>query len=215
MIRTRVGVGMYPGLAMGAAVALLLQASAPQASAQAAAPGCSTGGDLRQGRRSHPAEELSGVPSTRRRRPDVAQDLRGSAALGSSDQAEAWSTREMPPYRYDKIGIQHLKDDLRLSDADIQTIVRWVDGGAPLGNVADLPAPVQFPDGSKWAYEDRFGPPDLDRADQAVHASGPGAGPLVAADRARRHDRGPLHQGHGRQAVIEGPRRRRTTPTAT
>jgi len=48
-----------------------------------------------------------------------------------------------------------------LSDADIQTIVRWVDGGAPLGDVADLPAPVQFPDGSRWAYEDQFGPPDL------------------------------------------------------
>ena len=27
--------------------------------------------------------------------------------------------REMPPYRYDKVGIQHLKGDLRLSDADI------------------------------------------------------------------------------------------------
>jgi hypothetical protein len=71
------------------------------------------------------------------------------------------AAREMPPYRYDKIGIQHLKDDLRLNEADIQTIVRWVDGGAPLGNVADLPAPVQFPDGTKWAYADEFGPPDI------------------------------------------------------
>jgi hypothetical protein len=69
--------------------------------------------------------------------------------------------REMPPYRYDKVGIQHLKGDLRLSEADIQTIVRWVDSGSPRGNDADLPAPVQFPDGSKWAYEDVFGPPDL------------------------------------------------------
>ena len=69
--------------------------------------------------------------------------------------------REMPPYRYDPIGIQHLKNDLRLSDAEIQTIVRWVDSGAPLGNVADLPAPAQFPDGSKWAWEDELGPPDL------------------------------------------------------
>ena len=69
--------------------------------------------------------------------------------------------REMPPYRYDRVGIQHLKGDLRLSEADIQTIARWVDTGSTLGNVADLPAPVQFPDGSKWAYEDEFGPPDL------------------------------------------------------
>src|SRR5262252_862172 len=35
---------------------------------------------------------------------------------------------EMPPYRYDRgIGIQDLKYDLRLSDAEIQTIARWVD----------------------------------------------------------------------------------------
>lgn len=71
------------------------------------------------------------------------------------------SDREMPPYRYDKVGIQHLKGDLRLSDAQIDTIVRWVDGGAPLGNPADMPAPVRFPDGSKWAYEDELGAPDL------------------------------------------------------
>jgi mono/diheme cytochrome c family protein len=69
--------------------------------------------------------------------------------------------REMPPYRYDKVGIQHLKGDLRLTEADIQTIARWVDSGSPLGNAADMPAPMQFPDGSKWAYEDVFGPPDL------------------------------------------------------
>ena len=67
----------------------------------------------------------------------------------------------MPPYRYDKIGIQDLKDDLRLSEADMQTIVRWVDGGAPQGNPADMPPPRQFSDTSKWAYEDRFGPPDV------------------------------------------------------
>ncbi len=69
--------------------------------------------------------------------------------------------REMPPYRYDAIGIQQLKDDLRLTDAEVQTIVRWVDSGAPLGNVADMPAPKQFADGTKWTYAEQFGPPDL------------------------------------------------------
>jgi mono/diheme cytochrome c family protein len=63
--------------------------------------------------------------------------------------------REMPPYRYDKVGIQHLKNDLRLKDEDIQTIVRWADSGAPLGNLADMPPQPQFPDGSQ------LGPPDL------------------------------------------------------
>lgn len=47
---------------------------------------------------------------------------------------------EMPPYRYDRdVGIQQLKDDLRLSATEVQTIARWVETGAPLGNRADLP----------------------------------------------------------------------------
>lgn len=69
--------------------------------------------------------------------------------------------REMPPYRYDKVGIQHLKNDLRLSDVQIDTIVRWVDSGAPLGNPADMPPPAKFPDGTKWSYEDELGKPDV------------------------------------------------------
>ena len=93
----------------------------------------------------------------------------GPMSLRTYEEVRPWARaiklrvveREMPPYRYDKVGIQHLKGDLRLSEADIQTIARWVDTGSTLGNVADLPAPVQFPDGSKWAYEDEFGPPDL------------------------------------------------------
>ena len=40
---------------------------------------------------------------------------------------------EMPPYRYDRdVGIQKLKNDLRLSEQDIQTIARWVDAGRRL-----------------------------------------------------------------------------------
>ena len=69
---------------------------------------------------------------------------------------------EMPPYRYDRhIGIQDLKDDLRLSESEIETIALWVDEGVPLGDPADLPAPLSFPDLNEWAYEDDFGPPDL------------------------------------------------------
>ncbi|MBI1873125.1 MAG: cytochrome c [Acidobacteria bacterium] len=70
--------------------------------------------------------------------------------------------REMPPYRYDDdVGIQNLKYDLRLSEVEIQTIARWVDNGAPFGNPADLPPPLTFPDPTKWAFADQFGPPDL------------------------------------------------------
>src|SRR5215510_10707256 len=53
--------------------------------------------------------------------------------------------RVMPPWHADP---NHgaFSNDRRLSDADIQTIVRWVDGGAPRGNLADLPAPKKFVD---------------------------------------------------------------------
>ena len=69
---------------------------------------------------------------------------------------------EMPPYRYDRdVGIQRLQHDLRLSEAEIQTVARWVDSGAPLGNPADLPPPVKFPDPSRWAFQDQLGPPDV------------------------------------------------------
>ena len=40
--------------------------------------------------------------------------------------------REMPPYQYDHdIGIQELKNDWRMSDEDINTLVAWVDAGSP------------------------------------------------------------------------------------
>ena len=69
---------------------------------------------------------------------------------------------EMPPYRYDRhIGIQDLKDDLRLSESEIEMIARWVDDGVPLGDPADLPPPIEWPDLNAWTYEDEFGPPDL------------------------------------------------------
>src|SRR5213594_4892698 len=50
------------------------------------------------------------------------------------------SKREMPPWFLDKtIGIQKYKNDPSLSDAEIATVVKWVDAGAPQGNPADMP----------------------------------------------------------------------------
>jgi mono/diheme cytochrome c family protein len=94
----------------------------------------------------------------------------GPMSLTSYQEVRPWAKSikqkvlqgEMPPYRYDRgIGIQNLKFDLRLSDAEIQTIARWVDNGSPQGNPSDLPSPISFPDPSKWAFADQFGPPDL------------------------------------------------------
>jgi len=68
----------------------------------------------------------------------------------------------MPPYAYDRdVGIQALKGDWRLPAEDIQTIVDWVDQGAPLGNAADVPALPNIPDPSEWSLAIEFGQPDL------------------------------------------------------
>ena len=72
-------------------------------------------------------------------------------------------TRQMPPWHIDKtVGIQDFKNDRSLSDEQINTIVRWVDAGAPQGDPKDMPAPKVFPDESKWNFATVFGaPPDL------------------------------------------------------
>ncbi len=66
--------------------------------------------------------------------------------------------REMPPWYIDKnVGVRHFNNDVSLSDQEIATIVKWVDGGAPEGNRADMPPPRQFDAVDKWS----IGDPDL------------------------------------------------------
>ena len=62
--------------------------------------------------------------------------------------------RQMPPWNADP-AIGHFRNDPRLSDAEIATITRWVDGGAPRGNDRDMPALPAFADG--WT----IGTPDV------------------------------------------------------
>jgi hypothetical protein len=87
---------------------------------------------------------------------------KGTAApfsLTSYEEARPWArsirervvTRNMPPWHIDKtVGIRHFANDRSLSDAQIDTIVRWVDAGAPLGNPADLPVAKQWHDDLSW-----------------------------------------------------------------
>jgi hypothetical protein len=68
------------------------------------------------------------------------------------------SQRQMPPFFIDKnVGIHEFKNDDSLSDAEIATIVKWVDEGAPKGNPADMPPPLTFEDKVPW----HIGTPDL------------------------------------------------------
>jgi hypothetical protein len=54
--------------------------------------------------------------------------------------------RQMPPWNADP-SVGHFKNDPSLTAQEIDTISRWVDGGAPRGNDADMPAVPQFADG--------------------------------------------------------------------
>ena len=54
----------------------------------------------------------------------------------------------MPPWYVEKdIGIQHYKNDPSLSDQELALIQAWVANGAPEGDPADLPAPIDWGDG--------------------------------------------------------------------
>ena len=62
---------------------------------------------------------------------------------------------DMPPWHMDKtIGIQQFVNDISLTADELDTIVRWVDAGAPRGNPADLPPAKQWPSGERWRVGD-------------------------------------------------------------
>ena len=86
-------------------------------------------------------------------------------SLLTYEEARPWArsikqkvtSREMPPWYIDRnIGITEFKDDPSLRDAEIETISKWVDAGAPMGNAADMPKPRQFGDLDQW----HIGKPD-------------------------------------------------------
>jgi len=61
--------------------------------------------------------------------------------------------REMPPFYIDKnVGISEFKNDASLSDAEIATIAKWVDSGAPRGNPADMPPPRKFESNDRFHF---------------------------------------------------------------
>ena len=58
----------------------------------------------------------------------------------------AVASRKMPPWFADpRYG--HFKNDMSLTQSQIDTIVKWVDAGAPEGKAKDAPPPVKWPEG--------------------------------------------------------------------
>ncbi len=65
--------------------------------------------------------------------------------------------REMPPwYVESNVGVRAFKEDPSLSDEEIATVGLWVDAGAPRGNPADAPPPIELASLDEW----RIGTPE-------------------------------------------------------
>ena len=69
----------------------------------------------------------------------------------------------MPPWDIDKtVGVQKFKNDRSLSDAEVETIVRWVDAGAPQGDPKAMPAARAWPEDQGWNFAKLFGQKEPD-----------------------------------------------------
>jgi hypothetical protein len=92
-------------------------------------------------------------------------------SLVSYEEARPWvrsiktrvAARQMPPWHIDPtVGIQHFKNDRSLTEEQIDTIVRWVDAGAPKGDPKDMPPPKEWPSEQGWNFAAALGQePDL------------------------------------------------------
>jgi hypothetical protein len=93
-------------------------------------------------------------------------------SLQSYEESRPWarsirqrvSSRQMPPWHIDKtVGIQEFKNDRSLSDAQIATILAWIDQGTVKGDPKDMPSARVWPSDQGWNYAARFGQkePDL------------------------------------------------------
>jgi hypothetical protein len=91
-------------------------------------------------------------------------------SLVTYEEARPWAksikqrviTRQMPPWHIDpNVGVQQFKNDMSLSTEQIDTLVRWVDSGAPMGDPKDMPAPKQWPAENEWKATKELGQPDL------------------------------------------------------
>ena len=116
----------------------------------------------------------------------------GPMSFTSYEEVRPWApliqlkvkSRDMPPYQYDRdTGVQELKNDWRLSQEDIDTIVAWVNAGSPLGNPEELPPPREFPRSSSTVG--RFASAGVQQdAARALYRRGYPGQPLPAALRA-------------------------------
>ena len=76
-------------------------------------------------------------------------------SLLSYEDARPWAkaikskvvAREMPPWGADMSQTLPMRNDISLTQKEIETIAAWVDGGAVKGNAADMPRDTEVRDG--------------------------------------------------------------------
>ena len=94
----------------------------------------------------------------------------GPMTFENYEQVRPWApliqykvaSREMPPYAYDHgIGIQDLQGDWRLAQEDIDSVVNWVNAGAPYGDRDVVVQPPNLPDPNEWSFAADYGQPNL------------------------------------------------------
>mgnify|MGYP003343246908 CR=1 FL=1 len=94
----------------------------------------------------------------------------GPFSLATYTEARPWArsikqrvqTRQMPPWHIDRsVGVTKFKNDMSLTDEQIELIARWVDGGALEGDKTKfVPKPIAT--SLFWQGErDGYGPPDM------------------------------------------------------
>ena len=71
--------------------------------------------------------------------------------------AQVVESGEMPPWSAAKHQRGKFIDERYLEDDEVRTILAWVRRGAPLGDAADVPAPIDFASNDGW----HIGVPDL------------------------------------------------------
>ena len=101
-----------------------LRSSCPES---AAAADQSKESDVQQGRRTDLPGQVSELPRAGIDRPDVARTFEEARPWARSIKSRV-AARQMPPWHIDKsVGVQKFKNDISLTDEQIETIVAWVD----------------------------------------------------------------------------------------
>ena len=89
-------------------------------------------------------------------------------AMDSKLALQGWSpmirevvmTKRMPPGQIDNKVSHRMKNEMNLSDAEMQTLVRWVNAGSPVDGEVDPLENLVWSD-TKWTVSEELGEPDL------------------------------------------------------